>query len=361
MAFREILLPWDSQPQEAVSASDDALLRGLVHLSFGDFEFDYAVGRATQLSLISGAVSTVPTQIGLGRQNTGASSNNQTRQVIANGDFTILYVGSATSTSTRYAMYQNGSAGEVAVGLNFNDQFAATSASGRMSITMLQTGVNRSHAYVASAIGATEELKAYVWRKRGTSISAWINGVPQTVVTSGGFTGSPTASADIFRATGTAGDGGKRWSGPTSTGIIVATAVYNAAQSDDYCAWLSSLDAFNQALLEPQRILVPVAAAGGTDATATGTTQTATASLLAGAATGEANATATGQTLSATSSLLAGAATGEINATASGVTISATASLLAGAAVGAGVPVLSLPGVTSITATTARPRVTLAF
>lgn len=76
------------------------------------------------------------------------------------------------------------------------------------------------------------------------------------------------------------------------------------------------------------------AATGGTDATATGTTITATASLTAGAASGVRNATATGTTLTATASLTAGTASGAGGATALGALITATASLVAGAASG---------------------------
>jgi len=76
------------------------------------------------------------------------------------------------------------------------------------------------------------------------------------------------------------------------------------------------------------------AATGGTDATATGTTITATASLTAGAASGVRNATAAGTTLTATVSLTAGTASGAGGATALGALITATASLVAGAASG---------------------------
>lgn len=75
-------------------------------------------------------------------------------------------------------------------------------------------------------------------------------------------------------------------------------------------------------------------AGGGTDATATGTTITATASLTAGAASGVRNATAAGTTLTATASLTAGTASGTGGATALGALITATASLIAGAASG---------------------------
>lgn len=75
-------------------------------------------------------------------------------------------------------------------------------------------------------------------------------------------------------------------------------------------------------------------AGGGTDATATGTTITATASLTAGAASGVRNATAAGATLTATASLTAGTASGAGGATALGALITATASLITGAASG---------------------------
>lgn len=75
-------------------------------------------------------------------------------------------------------------------------------------------------------------------------------------------------------------------------------------------------------------------AGGGTNATATGATITATASLTAGAASGVRNATAAGTTLTATASLTAGTASGAGGATALGALITATASLIAGAASG---------------------------
>ncbi len=88
------------------------------------------------------------------------------------------------------------------------------------------------------------------------------------------------------------------------------------------------------ALFEPQRIWVPMKAAGGVNGTAAGVTLTGTSSLIAGAATGQINATAAGQTLTAASSLIAGAATGQINATAAGQTLVAASSLVAGSATG---------------------------
>lgn len=80
--------------------------------------------------------------------------------------------------------------------------------------------------------------------------------------------------------------------------------------------------------------LIAGTATGQQNATASGSTSVATASLTSGAATGQTNATATGQTMAAAASLIAGSASGAAAGTASGVTVAAAASLIAGAASG---------------------------
>lgn len=70
------------------------------------------------------------------------------------------------------------------------------------------------------------------------------------------------------------------------------------------------------------------------DATATGATVTAAASLVPGSSSGVASPTADGQTITATASLVPGSATGIINETASGALLAAAASLVDGSADG---------------------------
>jgi hypothetical protein len=62
-------------------------------------------------------------------------------------------------------------------------------------------------------------------------------------------------------------------------------------------------------------IVVAASGGGGGNATASGVTLTAAASLIAGSASGDASSTASGVTLAAAASLIAGAASGVVNGT----------------------------------------------
>lgn len=109
---------------------------------------------------------------------------------------------------------------------------------------------------------------------------------------------------------------------------IHAILIFNAALSE--AQWDSLRDDWFGTLLE--------SAGGGGDATATGGTLTATASLIAGSATGGGNATALGFTFTATASLIAGGASGVVN----GVLTFQAAGLEFGARTGLGLDTFAL-------------------
>lgn len=253
--------PWDGQPQEAAPASSELLARKLTHLSTGDFGFDAAIQRALSVTQTSGTREVAPTPAGIGTKTyNGANSVNQAREVIASGDWTFAFIGNPPSDSfPRYAFDQRGGAGEMAFGVNFDDQFSALA--GRFSVTMLQSGVNRSHAYVASAVDGT--MKAFVMRNRGGTVSAWIDGVARTVVTSGNFaTVAASTASDTFYCAGLSIDGGKAFGGTAGDASLVATLAAQSALSDSDCIALSRVSSFWGVAYQPRRIYVPSAAAG---------------------------------------------------------------------------------------------------
>lgn len=247
---------WTRQPQGWAPPSQWAKARSLSLLVAADPRHERVRGAFVDLSLsVNATFQFQSTGYGLGFGGvSGGASTNSTGDLLWRGSWTAVCVAAPPSTSARYALSQSGT-DTSALGFGFNDQF--TGANGRFSLTLLDYGVNRSHAYVPSA--ANDTPRCFLMRKAGTTVTAWIDGAPQTVITSGGFTGSPGATSDTIRLYGSNANSFFCW----ATGTIGGLAFFNAAISDAECAAISTIGGFFGQLFAPRRIWVPQAAIAG--------------------------------------------------------------------------------------------------
>lgn len=233
-------MPRTTQPQGAVHANPFWRSRGLRLLATGDLAYDAATGILTPYTNTSDTPLVTANSLGVGRQQSGAASYNTTRNLFTNGNFVAIWAGSlpTSASAATYAISQGGADCAIAFGGNFDDQFVAGAGnSGKLSLTCLDVGTNRSHAYVANAVDGTPHV--YLMRRAGTTVTAWIDGVSRTVVSSGGFPtpGSGyTSSADTFRVCGSSVGGANFW------GVLNTTAVLNGVFTDAECALLSSVN-----------------------------------------------------------------------------------------------------------------------
>jgi len=273
--------PWTEQPQEAVAASAWFMQRRGAHLAVGDLQYDAAGGRLVPPTVVSGSRTVSIGSAGCGVVGIGASSSNQTRGVFQNSSFTAFFIGNPPSdaSNTRFALSQYNGASLVAMGANFSDQFTAAGAGGRFALTMLESGVNRSHAYVASA--ADGLMHCFLVRKSGATVTMWIDGVQRTVVSSGGFAGSPVGAADTFYCGGQSVDGAKAFGGPSGDAVLFATGLLQSALTDAECAELSTIAGAYALAFEPRRIYIPTSVSGGGSVTGTLATTNANDTITA--------------------------------------------------------------------------------
>lgn len=203
-----------------------------------------------------GLRTVTPTDQGLGLVSGAFGTSSDAAFGIQIGrDWTMLCIAAPKSTSaTQYVLSGGGSDGNFAVGFNFDDQFGLSA--GRFSVTLLKTGINRSHAYVAS--GATGATRAFVMRKRGNTLTAWIDGSQSTVISSGGFTSSDVGESGTpdLKVAGSSANGGVNIVDP-----LIMTAHFMAALPDAHCAQLSTFSGA-MALFSPvpRKIWMPQAA-----------------------------------------------------------------------------------------------------
>lgn len=321
-----LLKPWTSQPQWAARANAKWVARGLSFLSSGDHALDSVTGLLTPVTTVNGTRSLIATSGGLGTTHTGANSRNiANRDLFGNGNFTVFMYGNVSSSSAQKAalsQYSSGGTQKIVFGANFDDQFS--SAPGRLSLTLLQPSVNRSHAYVASGVDGS--LSVYCFRKSGTTISAFKNGQPLTVTTLGGFTGSPAASDDVAKIQGDNSN-----SAFAFTDTLLGTAAFRGLALSD--AEIAAISANPWQLFSPRSIWLPAqTAAGGGTATITQADGVATTSTLAGTSTAESAITSVAG--AATASTLTGSSVAAATITqADGV---ATTSTLVGEGLAAG-------------------------
>ena len=308
--------------------SEWAYSRGIKILVAGDPRRDLVNRTFTNVTVSSGSYSISPSVMGLAWSNTSASSVNSVGNIAPNASWTALIVANPVSQANRHAaIVQNGGVGAFQLGFNFNDQF--TASAGRFAVTSLETGVNRSHAYVASA--ADGNPHAFLMRKSGTSISAWIDGVSKSVTSSGGFTGNPSSATDSIKLYGTSTDSGNAFVGGSS---IAAVAYFGQALSDGECARLSEhYSAVWSKLLRPEELFVwiPDSAGGDASASLTGTAGTTSAGnaapSISASISGVSATSAVGSvspSTGATASLSGTASTASVGSLSQSVTVAAT-------------------------------------
>lgn len=231
----------NKKQQSLLRANSRWIARGLKLLTMGSHAYDAATGVLTPYTWSSDAPTLGVNAFGIGRTQSGAGSYNTTRNVFTNKYFTAIWVGSLPSSNLAVssAISQSGAESAIMFGGNFDDQFSANSgAAGRLSLTCLDVGasvVNRSHAYVSGAVDGKPHV--YLMRRNGTTVTAWIDGAPQTVTTTGGFPTADsgfTSDSDTFRVCGSSAGGSN------FVGILNATALLQTALTDAECAQLST-------------------------------------------------------------------------------------------------------------------------
>lgn len=184
-----------------------------------------------------------------------------------------------------------------------------------------------SHIASASTSIVDGQFHVYAVRRSGTTLTLFVDGVAIAASQQNAGTNPQNIrnSGNTMRIAGyTSGSYG------LNGAVMPFAAAFNSALSDADMLF-SAQNLWAAHFDNSRRLIIPVSAAGGIDASAAGATLTAASSIVAGAATGEANVA--GATLIAASTITAGVATGDASAV--GVTFSAASTLaLAGSAVG---------------------------
>lgn len=308
MALRRISVPWTSQPQEAAGIDwANPLTRGLAAVQLPDGR-NVVNGRP---SVDSGAVALGAMPIG--RVLVLDRASPYRRSVAVQGhasDATLLCVGALTAGLAGYqgmAVVANGTTRRMFIGEASSNRynFSATPSGGSQQIAGLGDSIN-------SLAGAPQVLVGVV---RGTTISLYRNGTDE-----GG--GKTIASQNFSDATSCSAS----WNGFLESGDgyvgLVAYWIGRALTADE----ISAISANPWQLFAPRQIWVPVSAGGSADGTITGSTLTATASLLPGEL--GASGVLDGQVLTAAASLLPGDL--QAGTQISGAVLEASASLLPG-------------------------------
>ena len=243
MALRELLLPWDAQPQEAVGINPVwardclALVSGAAPINVVNGEVGVTSGVATRYA---------PGIAGLARTaRRGAYGDGREVYTIApwSGDFTIVWVGSVVGISGG----ETRAAGVVNSGLT-TPRIMVGEYSSKTACTTMPSG--GSTVYVREVNQTTGGSRAYIGRLAGTELSFWQDGVLQETKTQ---SGNDWAGCDRFFV------GGVGWIATADADVYLA-GLWSRALSDDEIAQIS---ANPWQLFEPRRIHVPVAAGGG--------------------------------------------------------------------------------------------------
>jgi hypothetical protein len=227
-------LLWQN-PNAACRPSTWALSRKLRLLVGPDPQVDLISGVLTPATVTSGTRIFSNSAIGLGFSSTGANSVNSIQDLRLADSWTALIIATVNSNVKVQSAIEQSATDASVIGFNFDDQFNLLA--GRFSCTLLDSGVNRSHAYVSSATDGKPH--AFLMRKSGTSITAWIDGIKKTVTTSGGFTGNPGASTDTVKLVGDSGNAYWAWS---DNSTFHGLAYFNAILDESECEQLSRIE-----------------------------------------------------------------------------------------------------------------------
>lgn len=314
MALRELLLPWDAQPQEAVGINPVwardclALVSGAEPINVVNGERANATGAA--------AARRLPGTMGIAR-GAGSVRYGDGRDLYNvapwSGDFTMLYVGfnNYTGGSGNVMGLVNAAVSTLRVyfGEVSSKTGIVTSPSGGSTVNVREAVQNNLLV-----------PRVHFGRLSGTSLTLWRDGELQGTSTQAS---SNWSDAPLFYV------GGVGWTATQQADVFLA-GIWSRALSDDEIVTLS---ANPWQLFEPRRIHVPVAAGGGAaaDLATTGNSGTfsgtanspATATLAATGASGALSASA------GTSASAALAATGDSGTLSASAYTPALASLAA--------------------------------
>lgn len=253
--------------------------------------------------------------------------------------FHLVSVFDLNSSSTFSRLFE-AEASSVGADLRFGIWFAPSTSSGATgnasSVVIVRNvsggGGNEerwstpSNSLVRPASNVTLEIIWNATSSDTTTPLVWINGVAQTMTKAQSSVPSSTAFASLTSVPLRIGN---RF-GTLDRGMLGRLYLLHIERQTRSTPYINPWQLFRP---DPARLYFDVPS-GGTSATASGVTITATTSVIAGAASGVRNATASGVTVTATASMIAGAASAGTNATALGTLITAVASFIAGAASG---------------------------
>lgn len=334
MALRELLLPWDAQPQEvappAIDLGPDALLWSAAHPQL-------LIGAANRLATSEGSPLVRPGPLGMARawsRNASAGALFGTFQHVTGLEVTAAVVAAPVASANRKIAWSQRTSGSNAAQflLGFN-------IDGGISVSVLSGGiglVSRNTSPGGGSVGASSQFDGlpHAWVLANGANEGYIyrDGVAQTVSPNARASGTVWTSAQAT-AIGNIGD-------YTTDGAFVSddpiylVIVWPRVLPADQAQRLSADLARNLGpAFEPRRIHVPVSAGGGAaaDLATTGNSGTfsgtanspATATLAATGASGALSASA------GTSASAALAATGDSGTLSASAYTPALASLAA--------------------------------
>lgn len=245
MALRQIELPWSTQPQEAASAR-----AGVARILIGSMP---AAGMSPPASL--GADGRRVGPWGVSRDYTGGGNGSSRFTSLGadlSGGMALVAIAAPDSLSSEVSVCGVSSAGSSGPWIRI--EYRPDLSSGTWNLQYgagSYTNVNGG----AASVGRADVLVA-VWRPGTAEKSLWVNGVK----TSSGTTDQGVPAVNQFEI-------GNLWrTSPVQhfAGAIPLAALLSYAPTDDECRAIAA-NAY-AALLEPQRIWVPVSASGAASA-----------------------------------------------------------------------------------------------
>jgi hypothetical protein len=237
-----VAVPRLGQPQSSLRPSAWALDRKIQILTTRDHAYNAANGKRTQPTSTTGDYLLAGTIGGLGVQQTsGGYAVNETGYTLNwAGDWTAAFIGTPVADTSAPQVFAQFAADTAVIGIGFDRNL--NGVPGALSVLLLQSGVDRSGAYVTGAANGT--TRCFLLRKQGNTVSAYIDGTKQTVVTSDSFTGAVSFSpSDNLARAGNSSNGQATWGRP-----ICATAFFNSALTDSGCLDISTISGFYKKL-----------------------------------------------------------------------------------------------------------------
>ena len=283
MALRELLLPWDAQPQEgappAIDLGPDALLWSAAHPQL-------LIGAANRLATSEGSPLVRPGPLGMARawsRNASAGALFGTFQHVKGLEITVAVVAAPVASTNRKVAFSQRTSGSnyAQFYMGFNSDGGASSLSGSIAL------ISRNTSAVMQSVGSPSQFDgsphAWVLANGVSTGYVYRDGVAQTVSPDERASGTVWTSDQITRI-GNIGD-------YTTDGAFVSddpiylVIVWPRVLPADQAQRLSADLARNLGpAFEPRRIHVPVAAGGG-GSWSVSLTETASASDSLGAAT----------------------------------------------------------------------------